>query len=454
MKNYKFLHFMKTEMRTQKTTWLIYTLILAVLSAALVSIVALTVQMPDELTEFACDATNLINVSTTDTATVRALEECPVIMDDLNFFNGNIDGFLLQEDDILRIIGREDLIGKLTDGGYYEDIDTDETENAGETEESDDAGETGESDDAGETGEGVGERFSIPTLDTVIMLNIDPDDRMLRELNEAVSDGEPYTKECNHELYLWISRELAEYRGLHTGDVVSIPYNVYSGKKVAVESMDCVIKGIFESDEYEGMFPIQCMMTYEVGRRLQGPVPFRAALRVKSILQYNNVITKLRKAGAMVYFSYDPETTENDSITGYIYILYALFGVNVLVLLMLLSVLIMLVRMYVSKRTRFFAMLRTTGMSGRDCTVLNLILFAVSLTVAFAVGFGLSPLIVMLVNDVFSEQLIDCSLTASPLQLRNLGLYAGLLITTALIVWILTAKNRRSEIVAGLHREL
>ena len=454
MKNNKFLHFMKTEMRTQKTTWLIYTLILAVLSAALVSIVALTVQMPDELTEFACDATNLINVSTTDPTAVRALEECPVIMDDLNFFNGDIEGFLLQEDDILRIIGREDLIGKLTDGGYYEENDTDETENAGQTEESDDAGETGESDDAGETGDGVGERFSIPTLDTVIMLNIDPDDRMLRALNEAVSDGEPYTKECNHELYLWISRELAEYRGLHTGDVVSVPYNVYSGKKVAVESMDCVIKGIFESDEYEGMFPIQCMMTYEVGRRLQGPVPFRAALMVKSILQYNNVITKLRKAGAMVYFSYDPETTENDSITGYIYILYALFGVNVLVLLMLVSVLIMLVRMYVSKRTRFFAMLRTTGMSGRDCTVLIMMLFAVSLTVAFAVGFGLSPLIVMLVNDVFSDQLIDCSLTASPLKLRNLGLYAGLLFTTALIVWILTAKNRRSEIVAGLHREL
>ena len=445
MKNNKFLHFMKTEMRTQKTTWLIYTLILAVLSAALVSIVALTVQMPDELTEFACDATNLINVSTTDPTAVRALEECPVIMDDLNFFNGDIEGFLLQEDDILRIIGREDLIGKLTDGGYYEENDTDETENAGQTE---------ESDDAGETGDGVGERFSIPTLDTVIMLNIDPDDRMLRALNEAVSDGEPYTKECNHELYLWISRELAEYRGLHTGDVVSVPYNVYSGKKVAVESMDCVIKGIFESDEYEGMFPIQCMMTYEVGRRLQGPVPFRAALMVKSILQYNNVITKLRKAGAMVYFSYDPETTENDSITGYIYILYALFGVNVLILLMLVSVLIMLVRMYASKRTRFFAMLRTTGMSGRDCTVLILMLFAVSLTVAFAVGFGLSPLIVMLVNDVFSDQLIDCSLTASPLQLRNLGLYAGLLFTTALIVWILTAKNRRSEIVAGLHREL
>ena len=101
MKNNKFLHFMKTEMRTQKTTWLIYTLILAVLSAALVSIVALTVQMPDELTEFACDATNLINVSTTDPDAVRALEECPVIMDDLNFFNGDIEGFLLQEDDIL-----------------------------------------------------------------------------------------------------------------------------------------------------------------------------------------------------------------------------------------------------------------------------------------------------------------------------------------------------------------
>ena len=137
---------MKTEMRTQKITWLIYTLILAVLSAALVSIVALTVQMPDELTEFACDATNLINVSTTDPAAVRALEECPVIMDDLIFFNGDIEGFLLQEDDILRIIGREDLIGKLTDGGYYEENDTDETENAGET---------GESDGAGETGDGV-----------------------------------------------------------------------------------------------------------------------------------------------------------------------------------------------------------------------------------------------------------------------------------------------------------
>ena len=93
-------------------------------------------------------------------------------------------------------------------------------------------------------------------------------------------------------------------------------------------------------------------------------------------------------------------------------------------------------------------------MSGKDCSHLTLILFVTSLTAAFAVGFGLSPVIVSLVNDVFNEQFIMCSLSASPFALRNLGLFVCLLTFAAGIVWLLTAKNRRSQIVDGLRREL
>lgn len=435
MKDNKFLHFLKTEMRTQKTTWLIYTAILAVLCAALISIVALAVEVPDELTELACDMTNQITVESTDPDVFRTLENCPVVMEFTNLCYVDIEGLLLQEEDILKIMGREDLIGPLTDDAWT------------------DAGNEAEGNNTDSVEADGIEGFMIPMPDTFIMLNIDPEDYLIDYINISVTEGDPYTKDCNHELYLWISKDVAEYRGLHTGDVVTVPYNVYSGKKVSIENMDCVIKGIL-GDEASLIFPIQCVMTYEVGRRIQGPVPFRATVRVKSILQYNNIVTKLRKAGGMVYFAYDPEMTENDSITGYIYIIYALYGVCFLVLLMLVSVLVMLVRMYVSKRTRFFAMLRTAGMSGKDCSHLTLFLFVTSLTAAFAVGFGLSPVIVSLVNDVFNEQFIMCSLSASPFALRNLGLFVCLLTFAAGIVWILTAKNRRSEIVDGLRREL
>ena len=417
MKNNKFLHFLKTEVRTQRAMWLIYTVILAVLATALIAVVSLTLQMTDELTEFVQDDDNRIYVSSTDPSVFRKLAEYPVFVAEYYYFYSGIDGFSLTEEYYVRKAGidPEDLINETaTDDTKFSDV-----------------------------------KIEVP--DTWIMFCIDPDrDYYVRYVNTLLLEGEEIAPEYNHVPAVWISGELADYRGLQVGDTVTIPYYEYSGKKVSRESMDCKVMGIISD---EGYWPLQCVFSYEAGRRLLGAVPFRIPVEVKSILDYNRVAAGMRDAGAYVGFGY-MESEENDRIIGYIYILYTMFGVNFIVLIMLGSVLVMLVRMYVSKRTRFFAMLRTVGMTGKDCAILTGLLFAASVTAAFLLGLALSPIVVTLVSKVFEEQFIECSLSASPFAIRNLLLYVICVAMTSLIVLVVTRRNRRSEIVDGLHRDL
>ncbi len=415
MKNNKFLHFLKTELRTQRTMWLIYTVILAVLATALIAIVSLTLQMTDELTEFVQGEENMIYVSSTDPAVFRKLEEYPVYVSEYFIFPGQIEDFSLTEEYYLRKAGidPEDWYNENSDEGEY--------------------------------------KGPINVPDTWIMFSVNPDkDIFVRYVNDSITEGTAIGKEYNHVQAVWISEDLADYRGLAVGDIVSIPYYEYSGKKVSRSSTECQVMGIFADD---GFWSLQCVLSYEAGRRIIGPIPFRIPVEVESILDYNRIVSELRDAGATVTFGYMEEDSD-DRITGYIYILYAMFGVNFIVLIMFGSVLVMLIRMYASRRTRFFAMLRTVGMTGRDGTFLTGILFAASVTAAFVLGLALSPIVVSLVSKVFEEQFIECSLSASPFALRNLVLYAICVVMTALIVTVVTRRNRRSEIVDGLHRDL
>ena len=415
MKNNKFLHFLKTEVRTLRSMWLIYTVILTVLATALIAVVSLTIQMTDELTEFVQGDDNRIYISSTDPAVFRKLEEYPVSVSEYYFFTGNIEGFTLTEEYFLRKAG----------------IDPEVWNNRMETGDED-----------------VG---WVEMQDTWIMFCINPEkDLYVRFVNDSIVEGEKIAREYNHIPAVWISAELADYRGLRVGDTVDIPYYEYSGKKVSRAEMECKVMGILGQNDY---YPLQCVLSYEAGRRLLGAIPFRIPVEVNSILDYNRVASELSEAGAYVRFGYMEEES-NDRITGYIYILYAMFGVNFIVLFMFGSVLVMLVRMYVSKRTRFFAMLRTSGMTGGECSILTGLLFVLSVTTAFLLGLALSPIVVTLVSSVFEEQFIECSLSASPFALRNLALYAICIVMTALIALTVTRRNRRSEIVDGLHRDL
>ena len=442
MKNNKFLHFLKTEVRTQRTMWLIYTVILAVLATALIAVVSLTLQMTDELTEFVRDEENRIYVSSTDPEVFRKLEKCPVFVAEYYYFYSGINGFSLTEEYYLRKAGidPEDLDPEL------QNPEEDNQDSGPENEQ----GQPSEREETGDTQEPK-EMIRIEVPDTWIIFCIDPDkDYYTRYINTLVLEGETIAPDYNHIPAVWISGELAAYRGLQVGDTVAIPYYEYSGKKVTQESMDCKVMGIISE---EGYWPLQCVFSYEAGRRLLGAVPFRIPVEVNSILDYNRVASDLRDAGAYVGFGY-MENETNERITGYIYILYAMFSVNFIVLIMFGSVLVMLVRMYACKRTRFFAMLRTSGMTGKDCTVLTVLMFAACVTVAFVQGFALSPIVVSLVSKVFEQQFIECSLSASPFAIRNLLLYAICIAMTALIVTVVTRRNRRSEIVDGLHRDL
>lgn len=231
-----------------------------------------------------------------------------------------------------------------------------------------------------------GDEYIVPTGYAEIYLKSGKNS-VINALNESLIEGDKFHEEDNDAYKIWVSDFFMEELNLKCNDEIEV--TCYDGSKIK-----CEIVGVYNFDDIWEAY----ITTMAVYKSVQGAENFsaQALIIVDDFAQYFKVINILEE-------NFIHYTSEKDEMKSLVMILYTLIAVDFMVLMISVSFICTILKIYHMYRQEFYVILRTQGLAKKDVVGVIVILMEFIYLAAFFVAECFSPLLNSYLKDSIQE---------------------------------------------------
>ena len=242
----------------------------------------------------------------------------------------------------------------------------------------------------------------------------------INAFNECIVEGNGFYEEDNDAYKIWVSDFFMEELNLNCNDEIEV--TCYDGSKIK-----CEIAGVFKYEDV-GWAYITNMVVYE---QVQGVENFnaQALIIVDDFSEYFNVINILEDN--FIHYS-----SEKDEMKSMVMILYTLVAVDVMVLMICVSFICTILKIYHMYRQEFYVVLRTQGLAKSDVVGVIVVIMETIYLAAFFVAECFSPLLNGYLKDSILEIFENLTVELDSFGRNDLMiLFLGMILVFVTCLW-------------------
>ena len=245
------------------------------------------------------------------------------------------------------------------------------------------------------------------------------------DINQKLTVGAPLSESINSEEGIWLSDNAANYLGVGLNDTISFMASPNETAKV-----NCTVKGIYTQDSSLYAFYVSHPLFELSDYKYQFLTT--AFVAPRSIKDFYNLANQMKAEGWSL--SYDKEF-----IDGVMMLVTVLYTFCVLLCFIEMSIIYSIAKSYYIKRKQFFAMAKALGMSNRDIFFVVCFVLHALITLAFAVALLISPMLNSYIIDFLNSLFSDVSVSSNIFNVYTLSVY----VVVSVLLWLTCIISQR-----------